>query len=114
MWVEVAHDFYAKAVTVLVNFRWSNRAASQAQPAAGQCAWLDRGGRYNEPVGFRVGFPKNIHIIVNGSGQIQRLSPAGEESAPGVNLVRDILAGRLFYLHAYAQGGWLVVTRLGP
>jgi hypothetical protein len=113
MFVEIAHDFYGKALTLLVNFRWSNRAASQAQPAPGHCAWLDRGGRLDEPIGFRVGFSKNVHVIVNGRGQIQ-LSSAGPESAPAVKLIQDIMAGRVFYLHAYGGASWLIVTRLGP
>jgi hypothetical protein len=103
-------------VELTVSFRWSSRAASRTPPAAGECAWLDRGGRASEPPRFRVEFREFIAITINGRGEVVDLRRigAGGRDDPGITLINDIMAGRIFYLHAYAEGGRLKVTRLGP
>jgi hypothetical protein len=67
-------------------------------------------------------FSTGIYLFLNGSGQVTAAEGSGHirplegiaDGSAGGRIVEDILAGRTFYFHGYAQGSTLMVTRLGP
>ena len=122
MTVELWSDADHAASVLWVDYRWARQGAGQAPPAAGECTWLDRAGRSSEPTRFNMRFTTGINLRVNGRGQITAaFGSAGgtpregiADGPAGARILQDILAGRTFYFHGYAQGSTLLVTRLGP
>ena len=78
---------------VKVKFQGGADAASNTPPTPGQCSWLDRGFRPEEPAVLAV---------------------AGDASH-ATYLVDSLIRGETFYAHVYNDGqGSMMVTRIGP
>ena len=79
--------------TVRVRFEPADTGASDAPPAAGECAWLDRG--------FRSGEPNNL--LVRGNGR-------------HANYLLDAVRNAgMFQAHVHNnQRGAMIVDRIGP
>jgi hypothetical protein len=103
-----------------VYFQRAAAGSGSRPPAAGQCAWLDRGIREDEPnvltLRFR-GSELGVYQFVH------RQSSITVELAEGLQgdfayLARAIRRGDLFYLQAYQYRGRgqrvFIITRTGP
>lgn len=103
-----------------VNFQRSTSGASTSQPGPGQCAWLDRPVRGDEPTSLVLTVP-DFHNTYSNVVFRQGDNHAGLRTDAGGGfkyLVNAIMNGEVFYVHArqeaFERTRVLLVTRTGP
>lgn len=115
MWVSV---WNAKYATVTVHFTKASVGASQSPPRPGQCVWLDRGMRAEEPTELVFKGKANpfLELKVSASG----LSVGRWGRGKSIYIIRAVQSGQLFYVHAYQYKNkkygynFFKITRVGP
>jgi hypothetical protein len=98
------------------------QGASQQLPAAGQCAWLDRGLAADEPARLTADFRNVVTTVdIQADEQLRGYDFAGSDRAAQErlrSLLDAVFAGQPFTVHVRAVGGGedgrLEVTRVGP
>jgi hypothetical protein len=88
--------------------------ASQRPPGPGECAWIDRPIRRDEPGTLlfnRWQMAPFSKILLTPSG-IRVLDWNSRSAAVGP--LQAVQSGRVFYVHAYNNGRQFTVTRVGP
>lgn len=98
-----------------IPLRRANYGANQRPPMPGECAWLDRPIRASEP--------QKLYILVEDAWitgvEIQgprgvRIKGVWPQESPLNYLLTSIQRGEVFYVHGYADGEIIRVTRVGP
>jgi len=120
---------FDEAAWVLIKFIASEQAANTLPPRPGECTWLDRGVRADEPPYLLAKF-SNISIVptLRAEGSLENLTffnKAGDRMArerrqQAEELLNTVRQGQPFQVHA-SQGTFrvghrkvLVVRRIGP
>lgn len=98
-----------------VLFTAAPRAAGQQQPGPGQCAWVDRPLRPNEPrkLKYRAAAAPEITFEKRRGVQLGTILSL-RQSPDALHFVRPLNEGELFYVRCRNAGSFLEVTRLGP
>lgn len=117
---------------VRVRFKKARQGASVRPPRAGECAWLDRGVRANEPKRLAFFFnnkqPFNTVLLCNANGCRYRStrSESNKMSARVSKYLLDAIQnGKTFHVHVYncenerychqsIPGKYFQITRIGP
>jgi hypothetical protein len=101
-----------------IRFRSARVGAATRQPGPGECAWLDRPLRSNEPRLLTYWANKNqLNITISSDRRLLGLSVDGDQrSRHWRELFQAVMNGRVFYVRAYNERNpaWLIITRVGP
>ncbi len=95
--------------TVLITFAKAPAGASQQPPGPGQCAWLDRPISQAEPSKLRFRARVKSFRVIGERMNFISVHPPGAQT-----VLRAVLGGARFHIHAYNAGSTLQVTRFGP
>jgi len=101
-------------INLAINFKKSPFAASQHPPGPGQCAWIDRPLRQDEPDEL-VFISDNQYISqidIFPLGKYRNIRIKGDDLK---YLLYAVVYGRKFYVRCYNNGkGKLIITHVGP
>jgi hypothetical protein len=106
----------ARGTALAVYFTRGGRASN---PGPGECTWMDRGMRSDEPMVMSFdAIDSSVVPYIRASGKIRRFTYEGRERAHLQYLVDSVLQGKPFQVHAYqkeARGNnYFSVVRVGP
>jgi hypothetical protein len=113
------------ATAMFVYFNKAPTGASMAPPPPGSCAWLDRPLNAAEPAVLWIKSPEIAFAFqVLGNGQVvhdttgPRLNVEGATISPEAHrwdsIVRAVMTGGTFEVHAYNSGGSVMVITSVP
>lgn len=108
----------ANASPMNYTFKKGRRAAT-AGLRPGECTWMDRGFRDNEPAVISFDF-KGVRASTNIRSTNGTVIPifqyAGSNPGKGQlrNIIRKIIGGGEFQVYVYSDGRVLKVTKIGP
>lgn len=100
-----------------IHFTKAAVSATERQPQAGECAWLDRRFRTDEPGYLVLSIGTNSQVSLNidsGGAHIQRFF--GDRRTDVEYLVNAIMGGQAFYVrvHKSSDGSSFLIDRIGP
>ncbi|WP_319410253.1 hypothetical protein [uncultured Cohaesibacter sp.] len=95
----------------IISFKPGRVGAAMQAPRPGECSWVDRGFRPNEPT--KLYFSDNgkwVQSVCSSRSCAMRTNSRGIQT-----LATSIQRGRPFVLRAYNDGkGRMIITRVGP
>ncbi len=102
---------------VIISFRKATASASQRPPGPGECAWLDRPMRADEPshLWFSRWASRNPFSIIHMAASGVRVV-GWDRRNPAVGPLQAAMSGAVFQVYVYQHEShrWFEVTRIGP
>ncbi len=103
---------------LVIRFAKSRSAGTSRPPGPGECAWMDRPIREDEPDKLQLVTTQAYDVVIqNGRIGLELSEEVDRRSGFGY-LVSAIQRGDLFYLHCYQKRGrgpnFFAITRTGP
>lgn len=110
MWIQ---HWNAPRSTLEIHFSRASVAASRGEPGPGQCAWVDRPIRLDEPDWMSLG-----PLDYNPLGRL-RIDASGisviSSSGSAMTIINAVKSGSVFYVRARnSRRGYFEVTHIGP
>jgi hypothetical protein len=110
----LASIFNAQHATLEIRFKKANTGSAKKPPAPGQCAWLDRGFRAEEPAKLRYRGKDNPFLSLKAKSSGISIDRWGK--GPAATLIQAVISRREFIVQAYfyKKDNRFIITRVGP